>query len=150
MSDNLGDTAPPPEIDMVEVNEAVVEVKEQTPVPDALEEPATVRDNSQEQLGDAEVAIPDMVRVVTCDGFEFLLPRHTVLSPVLRRTFQVNAGKPDGDTHHLETVDGATMHCLVEYWFYKLRYPLGTTRPQFDVPEDLALRLMAAADLLQT
>lgn len=87
--------------------------------------------------------------LVSQDGFEFTIPEEAamlsaLLAPMITNEFQEHKSR----RAELENIDGHILERVCEYLCYSLKYKDQGDVPDFDVPAELALELLVAADYL--
>lgn len=89
------------------------------------------------------------VTLISGDGFKFVLEKDVALesgtlSKMLTGEFEeATRGKVE-----LGSIDGAVLEKVVEYLHYHAKYKDIIDAPEFDVPTEMALELLVAADYL--
>jgi len=93
------------------------------------------------------------VTLVSSDGFEFHVRRTAAcVSPTLRRMLdpQNNFAEAQSGICHLENINGIVLEKVVEYFYYSERHRDSVGVPDMDIPSELCLELLMAADFLLT
>ncbi|KIW64196.1 hypothetical protein PV04_09149 [Phialophora macrospora] len=93
------------------------------------------------------------VTLVSADGFEFHVRRSAAcVSPTLRRMLdpQNNFAEGQSGVCHLENISGIVLEKVVEYFYYSEKYRNSEGVPDMDIPSELCLELLMAADFLLT
>ncbi len=127
-------SAPPAKIDVEPVTNTAVPNNVTESTPQAAEE-------------QSELVEVDFISLVSGDGYEFLVPRCCILSPVIRRQLQLNRTET---TVTLDAIRAPILHLVVQYWQYRRLYGLNPNRPPFEIPDEYALEVQAAAAALKT
>ncbi|KAH0842975.1 hypothetical protein AYO21_03310 [Fonsecaea monophora] len=91
------------------------------------------------------------VTLVSSDGFEFHLRRSAAcVSPTLRRMLDLQNNFAEAQTGicHLENISASVLEKVVEYFYYNEKYRDSEGVPDMDIPPELCLELLMAADFL--
>ncbi|RMJ22369.1 hypothetical protein PHISP_06753 [Aspergillus sp. HF37] len=95
----------------------------------------------------------DYVTLVSGDGFEFILPRNTAcVSGAIRRMLEPTSNFSEAITGRcvLENISGIVLEKVCEYFCYNEKNKLQANVPDMDIPPELCLELIMAADYLDT
>ncbi|THC98668.1 hypothetical protein EYZ11_001871 [Aspergillus tanneri] len=85
----------------------------------------------------------EYVTLVSGDGFEFVIPRGTAC--VSGKFSEALTGRCV-----LENISGIVLEKVCEYFFYNLKNKDQSNVPDMDIPPELCLELLMAADYLDT
>ncbi|KAJ5638556.1 elongin-C [Penicillium herquei] len=91
------------------------------------------------------------VSLVSCDGFEYILPYETAcVSGTIRRMLDPTSNFAESRSGRcvLEEIDGVVLEQVCKYLVYNYRAKHMTNVPDMDVPAELCLELVMAADYL--
>ncbi|CDM31365.1 hypothetical protein DTO013E5_772 [Penicillium roqueforti] len=94
----------------------------------------------------------EFVTIVSSDKFEFIIPRSAAyVSETLRRMLSSN-NFPEGRTGVcvLEDYSGVIVEKICEYFCYNEKHKDQVNVPDMDIPPELCLELLMAADFLNT
>ncbi|KAJ6099407.1 hypothetical protein PENARI_c004G00444 [Penicillium arizonense] len=95
----------------------------------------------------------EYVTLVSCDGFEFILPRSTAcVSGTIRRMLHPSSKFSEGISGRcvLDDMTGVVLEKVCEYFCYNDKHKDQTNVPDMDIPPELCLELLMAADYLDT
>ncbi|KAJ5568015.1 transcriptional elongation regulator [Penicillium hetheringtonii] len=95
----------------------------------------------------------EYVTLVSCDGFEFILPRSAAcVSGTIRRMLDPSSKFSEAITGRcvLETLTGIVLEKVCEYLLYNEKHKDQANVPDMDIPPELCLELLMAADYLDT
>ncbi|KAA8650932.1 elongin C [Aspergillus tanneri] len=95
----------------------------------------------------------EYVTLVSGDGFEFVIPRGTAcVSGTIRRMLEPSSKFSEALTGRcvLENISGIVLEKVCEYFFYNLKNKDQSNVPDMDIPPELCLELLMAADYLDT
>ncbi|KAJ5127945.1 Elongin-C [Penicillium atrosanguineum] len=95
----------------------------------------------------------DFVTLVSSDGFEFVISRSAAcVSGTIRRMLDPASKFSEALTGrcNLETLSGVVLEKVCEYFLYNEKHKDQTNVPDMDVPPELCLELLMAADYLDT
>ncbi|ODQ65067.1 putative transcriptional elongation regulator Elc1/Elongin C [Nadsonia fulvescens var. elongata DSM 6958] len=93
------------------------------------------------------------VTLISGDGFEFIVTREAAfVSATLRGMLSVASNFEEAQTNRvlLENINATCLEKICEYMYYNLTYKDSVDVPDFDVPPEMALELLVAADYLNT
>ncbi|KIV93593.1 hypothetical protein PV10_04796 [Exophiala mesophila] len=93
------------------------------------------------------------VTLVSSDGFEFHVRRSAAcVSATIRRMLDLQSNFSEAQTGvcHLENINGIVLEKVVEYFYYNEKYRDSVGVPDMDIPSELCLELLMAADYLIT
>ncbi|KAI5197872.1 hypothetical protein E4T39_07067 [Aureobasidium subglaciale] len=94
---------------------------------------------------------PDYVTLVSNDGFEFVVQRTSAcLSGAIKRMLDPTNGFAESKTHRcvFENINGMVLEKVCEYFYYNEKNRDNTGVPDLDIPPELCLELLMAADYL--
>lgn len=91
------------------------------------------------------------VKLVSSDGFEFVVLREVaIISPTLAsmldEKFEFRESKLNRIS--LPEIDSVLLQKVVDYFYYHYKYKNSDTVPEFEIPTEMALELLVAADYL--
>lgn len=92
------------------------------------------------------------ITLVSADDFEYVLPREACYaSPMLKRTINPDGGFLESRTGvvRMEDMSAVILEKVVEYLLYWYRYQDKEDVPDMEIPVDMCLELLTAADYLQ-
>ncbi|PKX95291.1 elongin C [Aspergillus novofumigatus IBT 16806] len=95
----------------------------------------------------------EYVTLVSGDGFEFIIPRSAAcVSGTIRRMLEPSSKFSEAITGRcvLETLSGVVLEKVCEYFCYNEKNKNQTNVPDMDIPPELCLELLMAADYLDT
>ncbi|KAF3893332.1 Transcriptional elongation regulator [Trichophyton interdigitale] len=95
----------------------------------------------------------EFVTLASNDGFEFVIPRSAAcVSGTLRRMLEPSSNFSEAVTGRcvLETLNGVVLEKVCEYLLYNERNKGQTNVPDMDIPPELCLELLMAADYLDS
>ncbi|THY00046.1 POZ domain-containing protein [Aureobasidium pullulans] len=98
-----------------------------------------------------QTSAPDYVTLVSNDGFEFLVQRTSAcLSGAIKRMLDPINGFAESKTHRctFENINGMVLEKVCEYFYYNEKNRDSTGVPDLDIPPELCLELLMAADYL--
>lgn len=122
-------------------------------------------------MTDTNKELSPYVTLVSADGFEFHVRRSAAcVSGTIRRMLDVQSESIEGccscmsQTYilldnfseaqsgicHLENLSGIVLEKVVEYFYYNEKHKESTGVADMDIPPDLCLELLMAADYLDT
>ncbi|KAJ5200699.1 SKP1 component POZ [Penicillium cf. griseofulvum] len=93
----------------------------------------------------------EFVTIVSNDGFEFIIPRSAAcVSGTIRRMLDPSSKFPEGLTGRcvLEEYSGVVVEKICEYFCYNEKHKDQVNVPDMDIPPELCLELLMAADFL--
>lgn len=93
------------------------------------------------------------VTLVSSDGFEFHVRRSAAcISGTIRRMLDPssNFSEASSGVCHLEEINGVVLEKVVEYFYYNEKHRDSTGVADMDIPPELCLELVLAADYLDT
>lgn len=91
------------------------------------------------------------VTLISSDGFQFIVSRDAALiSGTLKGMLNVDSAFQEAETNRikLHELDSRLLEKVVEYLYYNLKYQNEVDVPEFDIPTEMALELLVAADFL--
>ncbi|KZF19413.1 POZ domain-containing protein [Xylona heveae TC161] len=95
----------------------------------------------------------DYVTLVSCDGYEFVVRRSCAcVAGALRRMLDPNSSFNEAVTGRavLENINGIVLEKVCEYFYYNEKNKDARDVPDMDIPPELCLELLMAADYLNT
>ncbi|KAJ5993556.1 transcriptional elongation regulator [Penicillium sp. IBT 35674x] len=95
----------------------------------------------------------EYVTLVSCDGFEFILPRSSAcVSGTIRRMLDPSSKFSEAITGRcvLENLSGVVLEKVCEYFLYNEKHKDQANVADMEVPAELCLELLMAADYLDT
>ncbi|EEA28784.1 elongin C [Talaromyces marneffei ATCC 18224] len=95
----------------------------------------------------------DYVTLISSDGFEFILPRSTAcVSGTIRRMLDPSSKFSEAltGTCVLENITGVVLEKVCEYFCYNDKMKEQVNVADMDIPPELCLELLMAADYLDT
>ncbi|CAD0029692.1 unnamed protein product [Aureobasidium pullulans] len=94
-----------------------------------------------------QTSAPDYVTLVSNDGFEFLVQRTSAcISGAIKRMLDPIKSKTHRCT--FENINGMVLEKVCEYFYYHEKNRDSTGVPDLDIPPELCLELLMAADYL--
>ncbi|KAJ5488575.1 Elongin-C [Penicillium diatomitis] len=93
------------------------------------------------------------VTLVSSDGFEFIIPRSAAcISGTIRRMLDPASKFSEALTGRcvLETLNGVVLEKVCEYFLYNEKHKDQANVPDMEIPAELCLELLMAADYLDT
>ncbi|KAI9373006.1 BTB/POZ protein [Aspergillus egyptiacus] len=97
--------------------------------------------------------LPEYVTLVSGDGFEFIIPRSTAcVSGTIRRMLDPSSKFSEALSGRcvFENLSGVVLEKVCEYFCYNEKNKNQTNVPDMDIPPELCLELLMAADYLDT
>jgi transcription elongation factor B subunit 1 len=94
---------------------------------------------------------PDYLTLVSADGFEFVVLREAAMvSPVVKNMVNPASGFSEARTGRccFEDLGAEVLEKVVEYFHYWYRYKDRSDVPDMEIPVELCLELLRAADFL--
>ncbi|GAB7338707.1 hypothetical protein MBLNU457_5427t2 [Dothideomycetes sp. NU457] len=94
---------------------------------------------------------PKFVKLVSSDGFEFIVQRTSAcVSGAIKRMLDPKNGFAESKTNVciFETINGLVLEKVCEYFYYFEKYQDAKDVPEMDIPPELCLELLMAADYL--
>ncbi|KAF4123860.1 elongin-C [Geosmithia morbida] len=91
------------------------------------------------------------VTLVAGDGFEFVVLREaTMVSPIIKGMLDPRSGFVEAKTARcvFQEISAVVLDKVVEYFHYWYRYRDSDDVPDIDIPVEICLELLAAADYL--
>ncbi|KAH3671014.1 hypothetical protein OGAPHI_000725 [Ogataea philodendri] len=89
------------------------------------------------------------VTLISNDGFQFLISKDAALvSGTLKGMLNTSFQESSTNTIKLHELDGVLLEKVIEYLYYNLKYKESVDVPEFDIPTEMALELLVAADFL--
>ncbi|OJJ88319.1 elongin C [Aspergillus glaucus CBS 516.65] len=95
----------------------------------------------------------EYVTLISGDGFEFVVPRSTAcVSGTIRRMLDPSSNFSEAITGRcvLETLSGVVLEKVCEYFCYNQKNKEQANVPDMEIPPELCLELLMAADYLDT
>ncbi|KAJ5506840.1 hypothetical protein LT330_007826 [Penicillium expansum] len=94
----------------------------------------------------------EFVTIVSNDGFEFIIPRSAAYVSETLRTGLSSTNFPEGlkGEYILEEFSGIIVEKICEYLCYNEKHKDQVNVPDMDIPPELCLELLMAADFLNT
>ncbi|KAL4996091.1 BTB/POZ protein [Aspergillus recurvatus] len=95
----------------------------------------------------------EYVTLISGDGFEFIIPRSTAcVSGTIRRMLDPSSKFSEALTGRcvFENLSGVVLEKVCEYFCYNEKNKNQTNVPDMDIPPELCLELLMAADYLDT
>ncbi|KAJ5811386.1 Elongin-C [Penicillium riverlandense] len=96
---------------------------------------------------------PEYVTLVSYDGFEYILPRSAAcISGTIRRMLDPSSKFSEALTGRcvLENMTGIVLEKVCEYFLYNEKHKDQTNVRDMEIPPELCLELLMAADYLDT
>lgn len=92
------------------------------------------------------------VTLISRDGFKFVIPKEAaMISSTLRAMVDVPYFKESQKGKiRLHEIDGVVLEKVCEYLCYNYKYQNTIDPPEFDIPPEMALELLVAADFLDS
>ncbi|KAI9882698.1 MAG: hypothetical protein M1823_005558 [Watsoniomyces obsoletus] len=93
----------------------------------------------------------EYVTLISNDGFEFIVRRSSAcVSGALKRMLNTTSGFSEAVQNRaiLENVNGACLEKICEYFYYHQKYQGMENVPDMELPVELCLELLMAADYL--
>ncbi|KAL9053777.1 MAG: hypothetical protein Q9162_004575 [Coniocarpon cinnabarinum] len=100
-----------------------------------------------------EKKLTDYVTLVSSDGFEFQVLRSAACtSGLIKRMLDPNNNFAESRTNRctFENINGVILEKVCEYFYYNEKYRHVKDAPDPDIPLELCLELLMAADYLNT
>lgn len=91
------------------------------------------------------------VKLVSSDGFEYIILRElAMISPTLSSMLDENFEFQESKLNRivLQEIDSFLLEKVVDYLYYNRKYSDQDDVPDFDIPTEMALELLVAADFL--
>ncbi|KAL3433513.1 BTB/POZ protein [Aspergillus tetrazonus] len=104
-------------------------------------------------MSDSETPQFEYVTLVSGDGFEFIVPRSTAcVSGTIRRMLDPSSKFSEALTGRcvFENLSGVVLEKVCEYFCYNEKNKNQANVPDMDIPPELCLELLMAADYLDT
>ncbi|OQE22655.1 hypothetical protein PENFLA_c012G08928 [Penicillium flavigenum] len=94
----------------------------------------------------------EFVTIVSNDGFEFIIPRSAACVSETFRLMLSSTNFPEGRTGRcvLEDYSGIVVEKICEYFCYNEKHKDQVNVADMDIPPELCLELLMAADFLNT
>ncbi|KAI9732130.1 MAG: hypothetical protein M1834_004226 [Cirrosporium novae-zelandiae] len=95
----------------------------------------------------------EYVTLISADGFEFVVRRSAAcISGALRRMLDPQSGFRESTTGvcTLENISGVVLEKVCEYFYYNEKYKNQQSVPDMNIPPELCLELLLAADYLDS
>ncbi|KAE8152910.1 putative transcriptional elongation regulator Elc1/Elongin C [Aspergillus avenaceus] len=95
----------------------------------------------------------EYVTLVSGDGFEYVIPRSTAcVSGTIRRMLEPSSQFSEAITGRcvLENISGVVLEKVCEYFCFNEKNKKQMNVPDMDIPPELCLELLMAADYLDT
>ncbi|KAF2761609.1 POZ domain-containing protein [Pseudovirgaria hyperparasitica] len=93
----------------------------------------------------------EYVTLVSCDGFEFKIKRSAaILAGAIKNMLDPNSRFQEGLTGRceFENINGLVLDKVCEYLYYNEKHKDAKDMPDLDIPPELCLELLMAADYL--
>lgn len=93
------------------------------------------------------------VTLISSDGFEFVVLREAAcISGAIKRMLDPNSGFLESTTGRcqLAEINGIVLEKVAEYFYYNYRNRNREDVPDMEIPPELCLELLMAADFLDT
>ncbi|KAF7196666.1 Elongin-C [Pseudocercospora fuligena] len=95
----------------------------------------------------------DYVTLVSNDGYTFVVRRSAAyIADVLKRALSSSNGmgfrEAEANTYHCDTINGLVLEKVCEYLYYHEKHKDSRDVPDMDIPPELCLELLMAADYL--
>ncbi|KAL2870666.1 elongin C [Aspergillus lucknowensis] len=104
-------------------------------------------------MSSSESPQAEYVTLVSGDGFEFIIPRSTAcVSGTIRRMLDTSSKFSEALSGRcvFENLSGVVLEKVCEYFCYNEKNKDQTNVPDMDIPPELCLELLMAADYLDT
>ncbi len=89
------------------------------------------------------------VTLISSDGYTFQITREAAMvSGTLKGMLNTSFQESSTSTIKLHELDSQLLEKVVEYLYYNLKYKDNVNIPEFDIPTEMALELLVAADFL--
>lgn len=89
------------------------------------------------------------VTLISNDGFNYQISREAAMvSGTLRGMLNTSFQESSTNTIKLHELDSQLLEKVIEYLYYNLKYKDVVDVPEFDIPTEMALELLVAADFL--
>ncbi|CDK26689.1 unnamed protein product [Kuraishia capsulata CBS 1993] len=98
-----------------------------------------------------ELADSPYVTLISSDGLQYVVKREAALvSGTLRGMLNVDSSFQEAETNRikLHEIDSVLLEKVVEYLYYNLKYKNEVDTPEFEIPTEMSLELLVAADFL--
>ncbi|KAF2842143.1 putative transcriptional elongation regulator Elc1/Elongin C [Patellaria atrata CBS 101060] len=95
--------------------------------------------------------LTEYVTLVSNDGFEFKVQRSSaILSGAIKRMLDPNNGFTEARTNRcvFENLNGVVLEKVCEYFYYNEKHKDAKDVPDMEIPPELCLELLMAADYL--
>lgn len=100
-------------------------------------------------MSDSDEEPSPYVTLISRDGFNFEIARDAALvSGTLRGMLNTSFRESSTNTIRLHELDATLLEKVIEYLYYNLKYKDVVDVPDFDIPTEMALELLVAADFL--
>lgn len=101
------------------------------------------------------MAPPDTVKLISAEGFEFIVDREAAcVSNTIRSMLESQGGFMETDTKEITfpSISTPILERVCQYFYYKLRYVNTSSGsiPEFKVEPEMALDLLMASNYLDT
>ncbi|KAF2704570.1 POZ domain-containing protein [Pleomassaria siparia CBS 279.74] len=99
----------------------------------------------------ADSNLTEYVTLVSNDGFEFKILRSAAcLAGAIKNSLDPTYGFKEGSDNRvtLPTINGVTLEKVCEYLYYNQKYAESKDAPDMEIPPELCLELLIAADYL--
>ncbi|KAJ3079630.1 hypothetical protein HK102_003657 [Quaeritorhiza haematococci] len=102
--------------------------------------------------GDGDLPATDTVKLISADGFEFIIDRKCAMGSNTIKNMLSSPGQFTESVQneiHFRDIKAIILERVCKYLYYKVRYT-NTNRevPEFKIERELALELLMAADFL--
>lgn len=115
---------------------------------DIEEQPIDNKENTYNSTSE-EDNVSSYVKLISNDGFSFIISKETAsISGTLKNMISDTFEEGMTNTIKLHDIDGQVLEKIVEYLYYNDKYKDCIDIPEFNVPIEMALELLVAADFL--
>ncbi|ATZ56416.1 Bcelc1 [Botrytis cinerea B05.10] len=93
------------------------------------------------------------VTLVSCDGFEYVVLREAACTSVaIKKMLDPSSGWEESQTGicRFSEISGVVLERVAEYFYYNYKYRNSENVPDMEIPAELCLELLMAADYLDT
>ncbi|ANZ74238.1 BA75_00209T0 [Komagataella pastoris] len=91
----------------------------------------------------------EFVTLISSDGFKFIISKEIAeVSGTLRNMLGTSFQEAESNRITLHEIDGVLMEKIIQYLHYNFQYKDQVDVPEFDIPTEMALELLVAADFL--
>lgn len=89
------------------------------------------------------------VTLISSDGFQYSITKEAAyISGTLKNMLSNSFQEASTNTIKLHDLDSTILEKVVEYLYYNLKFKDVVDVPEFDIPTEMALELLVAADFL--